>query len=65
MDGDDRQRKASDNRARMPAFSAWLSSWQATFGPCRVYYARDAEAGVEAGRRFDDQLVDGRVPVEK
>ena len=59
MNGD-RQEKAKGNRERMPQFSAWLDRVRAAFGPGeRVLYAR--EGGLEAGVRFEDRLVDGRV----
>lgn len=52
------------NRERMPRFAAWLDGVRAVFGHgVKVYYARDGES--EAGRRFDDRLVNGRVPVEE
>ena len=60
----DRQDEARGNRERMPRFVAWLDGMRAVFGPdVKVYYARDGER--EAGRRFDDRLVNGRVPVEE
>lgn len=63
MDGD-RQEAARGNRERMPQFVAWLDGMRAVFGPgVKVYYARDGER--EAGRRFDDRLVKGRMPAEE
>ena len=54
------QDDASRNRAAMPAFVALLAPWRATFEPVRVLYARDGD--VEMGKRFEDRLVNGRLP---
>ena len=59
MDGTERDR-AAKNRAAMPAFGALLDEWRAVFGPVRVLYAREGD--VEVGKRFEDRLINGRLP---
>lgn len=56
----DQEAQARRNREQMPQFSSWLATWRTRFGDVRVLHAR--EGGREAGVRFEDRLVDGRVP---
>lgn len=56
----DQEEQARRNRQAMPEFARWLGEWRGVFGPVRVLYAREGD--VEVGKRFEDRLVNGRLP---